>query len=395
MKLLTVVGARPQFVKAAAVSRAVAEHNGRGGERVDEVLVHTGQHYDGNMSDVFFDEMGIPRPDYFLGVNGLTHGAMTGQMLEKIEAVLQDEGPDAVLVYGDTNSTLAGALAAAKLHLPVAHVEAGLRSFNRAMPEEVNRVLTDHVADMLFYPTPDAAGHLRGEGVRRFADLVDGAGGLPGGRPTADDPLAVRTGDVMFDVALHYGALAGDGGALLAQLGLGAGGYALATVHRAENTDDPDRLGEIFQGLYLVAGERPVVLPLHPRTRARLERAGLLDEALARLVVTDPLGYLDMLRLERNAALVLTDSGGIQKEAFFHRVPCVTLRTETEWVELLGLGVNELAWDGARAIADAAARGAEVPDSAFDAAPYGRGDAARLIVSSLAACYGGGGAEGV
>lgn len=363
MKLLTVVGARPQFVKAVAASRAVAEHNARGPLRVDEVLVHTGQHYDGNMPDVFFEEMGIPRPDYFLCVNDLGHGAMTGQMLETIEVVLQDERPDTVLVYGDTNSTLAGALAAAKLHLPVPHVEAGLRSFNRAMPEEVNSVLTDHVVDMLFYSTPDAGGHLRAEEVRRFADLVAWGEGLPGGRPTADESLAVCLGDVMFDVALHYGALAGDGGALLARLGLGASAYALATVHRAENTDDPDRLRVISQGLYLVDGERPVVLPLHPRTRARLERAGLLGEALARLVITEPQGYLDMLRFERDAALVLTDSGGILKEAFFHRVPCVTLRSETEWVELLELGVNELAWD-----------------SAFDAA--------RLIVSALSACYG-------
>ena len=391
MKLLTVVGARPQFVKAAAVSRAVAAHNAREGAEVREVLVHTGQHYDHNMSDVFFEELGIPRPDYFLGVHGLTHGAMTGQMLEKVEAVMADERPDAVLVYGDTNSTLAGALAAAKLKVPVAHVEAGLRSFNRAMPEETNRVLTDHAASILFCPTETAMERLETEGVRRF--LRPGPGLAPvEAVPSADDPLAVYSGDVMFDVVRHYAGLAEDGGALVRGLGLRAREYALATVHRAENTDSSERLGELFRGLFLVAQDRPVVLPLHPRTRGRLADAGLLDEVLARLVVTEPLGYLDMLRLQKDAALVLTDSGGLQKEAFFHRVPCVTLRTETEWVELVELGVNELAWDSARTIRDAAARCAAVPAEAFDAAPYGRGDSAECIVGLLAACYGDGGA---
>lgn len=387
MKLLTVVGARPQFVKAAALSRAVAAHNASGAASVREVLVHTGQHYDGNMSDVFFDEMGIPRPDHFLGVNGLTHGAMTGQMLEKIEAVLKDERPDVVLVYGDTNSTLAGALAAAKLHLPVAHVEAGLRSFNRAMPEEINRVLTDHAADVLFCPTAGAVEQMRREGVARFADIVDRAAELPAARPTADAPLAVRSGDVMYDVALHYGAQAEDGGALLARLGLAVGEYALATVHRAENTDDPARLAEVFAGLFRVAAVRPVVLPLHPRTRGRLEGAGLLDEVRAKLMVVDPLGYLDMVRLEKDAGLILTDSGGIQKEAFFHRVPCVTLRTETEWTELVDLGVNTLAPGGADAVEAAAARMAGLGGAAFDARPYGGGSAAASILHALVSWY--------
>lgn len=384
MKLVTVVGARPQFVKAAAMSRAIARFNEEGGALVEEVLVHTGQHYDSNMSDVFFEEMGIPKPDYFLGVNGLTHGAMTGQMLEKIEAVVLDERPDVLLVYGDTNSTLAGALAAAKLHVPVAHVEAGLRSFNRAMPEEVNRVLTDHAASLLFCPTDAAMRHLKNEGMRRFVQLGEV---LPDEPPTPQAPLCMRTGDVMFDVVLHYSKQVDDGGALLCRLGVEAGQYALATVHRAENTDDQARLHELFEGLALVARERPVVLPLHPRTRGCLERAGMLDEVCARLKVTEPMGYLDMVRLEKDAGLVLTDSGGIQKEAFFHRVPCVTLRTETEWVELADAGVNALVPGGAEDIRAAASRSAEVPNAAFDRELYGRGDAAALILHALVDFY--------
>jgi UDP-GlcNAc3NAcA epimerase len=315
VKIVTVVGARPQFVKAAAVSRVLRERPG-----IDEVLVHTGQHYDENMSDVFFRELDIPRPRYHLGVGSGTHGAQTGRMLEKIEEVLGRENPEVMLVYGDTNSTLAGAVAAAKLHVPVAHVEAGLRSFNRRMPEEVNRILTDHVSRWLFAPTAAAVANLRREGIDGAVHLV---------------------GDVMYDAALHHGRA--GGGAVLERLGVCPGAYVLATVHRAENTDSAAPLGSIFAGLRAVARVVPVVVPLHPRTRSALARAGMLDTCARELILSDPVGFIDMVQLERHARLVVTDSGGVQKEAFFYRVPCVTLRHETEWVELVEMGWNHLA----------------------------------------------------
>jgi UDP-GlcNAc3NAcA epimerase len=274
------------------------------------------------MSAVFFEELGIPRPGRFLEVGSGPHGRQTGRMLERLEVVLREVGPDLLLVYGDTNSTLAGALAAAKLHVRVAHVEAGLRSFNRRMPEEINRVLTDHVSDLLFTPTETAVANLAREGI---------------------DPAKVhQVGDVMYDVSLRYGALSDQRSDVRARLGLDSRGFALATVHRAENTDDPARLQCLFDGLRLVSRRLPVVLPLHPRTRQLL--VGRLAETIAdsRVNVIDPLGYLDMLQLEKHARFVLTDSGGVQKEAYFFGVPCVTLRDETEWVELVGAGWNTL-----------------------------------------------------
>ncbi|HET7463587.1 MAG TPA: UDP-N-acetylglucosamine 2-epimerase (non-hydrolyzing) [Longimicrobium sp.] len=357
MKVLTVVGARPQFVKAATVSRALAGHPG-----AREVLVHTGQHHDENMSKIFFDELGIPEPDHHLGVAGGGHGAMTGRMLERVEAVIEGERPDWVLVYGDTNSTLAGALAAAKLHVPVAHVEAGLRSFNRRMPEEVNRVLTDHAADLLFAPTDAAVAHLRREGI-------DGA-------------RVRKVGDVMYDAALHYARAAERESAVLERLALERGGYVLATVHRAENTDDPARLAAVLGGLAEVAETIPVVLPLHPRTRGRAAALPGGGDLLGRLTVTEPLGYLDMVRMERHAAVVATDSGGVQKEAFFHRVPCVTLRDETEWVELVELGWNRLAPPRSAGEVARAVRAA-VGTAGTEAWPYGDGRAAHHVVDAL------------
>lgn len=314
-KIVTIVGARPQFIKAAAVSRVLRSSPG-----TTEILVHTGQHYDSNMSEVFFDELEIPQPDYHLGIGSGTHGSQTGKMLEAIEAVLIQEQPNWVLVYGDTNSTLAGALAAAKLHIPVAHVEAGLRSFNRQMPEEINRVLTDHSSDILFAPTETAVKNLLHEGI-------------------AEQRIHL-VGDVMYDAALYYGAKADTHSQILSNLGLSPKGYILATIHRAENTDDSLRLQAIFQGLIQVAQEIPVVLPLHPRTRKALERENLFLEVSKSLVIIEPVGYLDMVMLEKNACLIATDSGGVQKEAFFYRVPCVTLREETEWVELVEMGWN-------------------------------------------------------
>jgi len=308
VKIVTVVGARPQFVKAAPVSQQVRKAH-------TEVLLHTGQHYDYLMSEVFFRELGIPAPDYNLGVGSGGHGQQTGEMLARIEEVLLQERPAGVLVYGDTNSTLAGALAAAKLHIPVAHVEAGLRSFNREMPEEINRVLSDHISDLLFCPTATAAANLAREGIAAGVHQV---------------------GDVMYD-AVRQG-LAAATRQVLERLGLAPRGYLLATIHRPSNTDDPAVLAEIV-GALGDAGET-VVLPAHPRTQKALRAAGVVPAANVRL--TEPVSYLDMLALERDARMVLTDSGGVQKEAYWLGVPCVTLRGETEWVETVEAGWNLL-----------------------------------------------------
>lgn len=311
MKIVTVIGARPQFIKASVVSRALASRSG-----VEEFIVHTGQHFDANMSAVFFDQLGLPRPGCQLDINGGSHGEMTGRMLEAIEEVLLEQKPDRVLVYGDTNSTLAGALAAAKLHIPVAHVEAGLRSFNMRMPEEVNRLLTDQVSDLLFCPTDVAVENLRNEGFER--------------RPVE----VLQVGDVMLDAALFFTEHARQPAGIP-----GHGRVLLATFHRAENTDDPVRLAAIISALNAIhASGMTVVLPLHPRTRGAIARAGLRLE----VNVIDPVGYLEMLGLLKASTAVITDSGGLQKEAFFFRKPCLTVRDQTEWTELLATGANRL-----------------------------------------------------
>lgn len=316
MKIATIIGARPQFIKASPVSKALAACG-----HVEEFLVHTGQHSDDSMSEVFFREMRIPAPKYHLGIAGLKHGAMTGRMMEAIENILIAETPDWTLVYGDTNSTLAGALAACKLNIPVAHVEAGLRSFNRRMPEEINRICTDHVSTMLFAPTRTAIRNLEKEGV-------------------AGDKI-LMTGDVMYDSTIAFSRLAKEQSRILAELGLSPGGYLLATIHRAENTDDPSRLNAILDGLNQASHSLPVVLPLHPRTRNAVANLG--HGFTGGVKIVNPVGYLDMLVLESNARLIATDSGGVQKEAYFHGVPCVTFREETEWVELVEAGANRLA----------------------------------------------------
>ncbi|GGS36158.1 non-hydrolyzing UDP-N-acetylglucosamine 2-epimerase [Deinococcus knuensis] len=313
MKIITVIGARPQFIKASAFSKS-AKASG-----VSEILVHTGQHYDKNMSDIFFDELGIPAPQYHLGIGSGSHGAQTGEMLAKIEEVILKERPDWLLVYGDTNSTLAGALAASKLHIKVAHVEAGLRSFNKRMPEEINRILTDHVSTALFVPTASAVRHLQAEGIQGNAVHL--------------------VGDVMFDVSRIMADRARTVSTILETLGVQEGGFVLSTIHRAENTDVPSRLSAVVGGLREVAQEIPVVLPLHPRTR---KIAGELGLDFGSIQVIEPIGYLDMVRLEQSAALIATDSGGVQKEAYFYGVPCVTLRDETEWTELIESGWNTL-----------------------------------------------------
>ena len=358
-KIVTVLGARPQFIKASVVSHAVAQTPG-----LSEVVVHTGQHFDANMSDVFFEELGMAKPDHFLDIHGGGHGAMTGRMLEQVEKVLLAEKPDAVLVYGDTNSTLAGALAAAKLHIPVAHVEAGLRSFNMAMPEEVNRILTDRISRWLFTPTESAAQHLQREGF-------------------APEKI-IAVGDVMYDVALFHGQRVQAGTGLMARLGLAPQGYVLATVHRAENTDHPERLAAIVDGLMATAQQLPVVWPLHPRTRAVLQKAGRLEALADKVTLIDPVGYLAMVQLEKFAALIATDSGGVQKEAFFYKVPCITLRDETEWVELVDAGWNRLMPPlNADAVHQAVV--SSLGQRGADVRPYGAGDAAQRIVYWLSA----------
>lgn len=341
-KILTVVGARPQFVKAAVVSREIRDRAG-----LDEVLVHTGQHYDDNMSDVFFRELEIPKPHHFLALGGGSHGAMTGRMLEGIERLILDEAPDAVMVYGDTNSTVAGAMAAVKLHVPVVHVEAGLRSFDRRMPEEINRIVTDHVSALLLCPTDGAVEHLKAEGITSGVRMV---------------------GDVMYDATLFAIERSKAASTVLADMGLVEGEYALCTIHRANNTVDADGLQAILSYVVEQAGGRPVVFPVHPRTRQLMEGQNL---DLSGFRLTDPLGYFDLHRLLASCALVLTDSGGLQKEAYFHRKSCVTLRDATEWVETVDAGWNRL-WT----TPDFVSPRREIAD-------YGDGHAARAAVDAI------------
>lgn len=357
-KIVTIVGARPQFIKAAAVSRAVRESFAG---QLTEQIVHTGQHFDDNMSQVFFDELDIPQPHRNLEIAGGGHGQMTGRMLEAIETVLTEEKPDWLLIYGDTNSTLAGALAAAKLHIPIAHVEAGLRSFNMRMPEEVNRILSDRISDLLFCPTQTAVDNLTSEGLTQGVHLP---------------------GDVMFDVALYYKDMAAAKSTALADLGLSAGDFVLATCHRAENTDDPARLSSILRALGRIARQRPVVLPLHPRTRALVDKLDL-GALLAPLTTTYPLSFTDMLALEQSAAAIVTDSGGVQKEAFFYGVPCITMRDETEWVETVDLGWNIITGaDGDRITAAYQTMMKTTLETPLNS-PYGNGDAAHKIAEKL------------
>ena len=340
-KVVSILGARPQFVKAAAVCRALARQGS-----VREIIVHTGQHFDSDMSEGFFRELEIPPPAHNLGIQGGGHGSMTGRMLEALEVTLEKERPDAVLVYGDTNSTLAGALAACKVHIPVVHIEAGLRSFNKRMPEEINRVLSDHVSSVLYCPTNAAVENLALEGITVGVEWV---------------------GDVMYDVALHAWRRARAESNIVETLGLTDGAFAVATVHRAENTDDSAALAQVIDYLREHSSRSPIVFPMHPRTRRALDGTG---HSLEGLTVIPPCGYLDMHRLLQGATAVYTDSGGLQKEAYFHRVPCVTLRDETEWVETVEHGWNRL-WRGS----DYRPR--------RDIGEYGDGNAAEKIAAHL------------
>ena len=351
MKIVTILGARPQFIKAGSVSREFAKYT-----NLKEVIVHTGQHYDANMSDVFFDEMKIPKPNYFLGIGGKSHGAMTGQMIEKIEEVLVKEQPDWVLVYGDTNSTLAGALAASKLHIKVAHIEAGLRSFNMNMPEEVNRILTDRISSILFCPTQTAINNLQSEGVDKWQTQVN------------------LSGDVMQDGAIFYKGLAEKPDDLDVN-----GEFVLSTIHRAENTDSRTRLTEVIESLNVIAESTAIVLPLHPRTKAKLEKLPI--KLSSGIKVIAPVGYLNMVWLIDNCKLVMTDSGGLQKEAFFFAKPCITLRDETEWVELIEHNFNALVGADKKAII--AAYNEHVFSGDFNIDLYGNGLASKKIINTL------------
>ena len=354
-KIVTVVGARPQFVKAAALSREILNHSD-----LEEIIVHTGQHFDGKMSDVFFEEMDIPKPKYNLQINSLGHGAMTGRMLESIENVLLEEKPNMLLVYGDTNSTIAGALAAKKLHIPVGHVEAGLRSFNIKMPEEVNRILTDRISDILFCPTDTAIKNLEKEGYGNLDNLV------------------VRSGDVMQDAAVFYAKTSTEKSTIISDQDLSNTKFCLGTIHRAGNTDNAERLRSIFGALDEISKEFKVILPLHPRTKKILADLEIKTD----VILIDPVGYFDMIELLKNCEFVMTDSGGLQKEAFFFGKKCITMRDETEWVELVTGGYNTIVGADSQRIIEAYQK---LNDTVLDFSVdlYGNGNASKNIVKSI------------
>ena len=350
MKILTIIGARPQFIKAGAVSREIKKH-----KNLKEVIVHTGQHYDSNMSDIFFEQMHIPKPDYYLGIGGKSHGAMTGEMIIKLEEVMLKEEPNVIMVYGDTNSTLAGSIAASKLHIPIAHVEAGLRSFNMRMPEEINRILTDRVSKWLFCPTDTAVENLKKEGFENF------------------DCKIIKSGDVMQDAAMFYKRYAKKPQNVDIKED-----FVLSTVHRAENTDNINRLKNIFESLDEIAKDIQVILPLHPRTKKILEQNNINPK---NITIIEPVGYLEMVWLLDNSTMAITDSGGLQKEAFFFKKPCITLRDETEWVELLENNFNVLAGANKEKIINLY-KNHKFNDN-FDIDLYGKGKASENIIKNF------------
>ena len=355
MKIITVIGARPQFIKASALSREINKN-----KNINEIIIHTGQHYDSNMSDIFFDELEIPKPKYNLGIGGGTHGQNTGRMIEGIENILIAEKPDYLIVYGDTDSTLAGALAAVKIHIPVIHIEAGLRSFNKRMPEEINRILTDNSSKLLFTPTETAVNNLLNEGFNKNNIF--------------------NVGDIMFDTALYFGKKADEESNIINKLNIENNNYYLVTIHRQENTDDLKRLSNIFKGLNKLSNINKIVLPLHPRTKKKISEYNL-EHLLNNIIITEPLGYLDMVKLEKNAKGIITDSGGIQKEAFFYSVPCFTLRDETEWIELVNLEVNTLINNNEN-MYESIIKAKQNSDN-FSKSIYGVGNTSQLIIEKL------------
>lgn len=353
-KIVSIIGARPQFIKAAAVSRAFSK------SPIEEIIIHTGQHFDKNMSEIFFEEMQIPQPHYNLQINSLSHGAMTGRMIEEIEKVLQKENPDAVLIYGDTNSTIAGALAAKKLHIKVIHVEAGLRSFNMEMPEEINRILTDRISDFLFCPTETAVKNLMKEGFENF------------------DCKIINSGDVMQDAALYYAQFSKDKSSITNDLNLQDKKFVLGTFHRQENTDNLENLSEIIRALNEINKSVPVIIPLHPRTKKIIQQNNLKPQ----FTIIEPVGYFDMIELLKNCQLVMTDSGGLQKEAFFFQKHCITMRDQTEWTELIENGFNVLTGADFTLITNAF-HDFYTKESDFSIGLYGNGNASEIIISAL------------
>ena len=355
MKILTILGARPQFIKAGPVSRHIRTKKEKG-EKINEIIVHTGQHYDKNMSNIFFRELHLPKPDYYLGIGGKSHGQMTGEMITRLEDVMLNEKPDVVLVYGDTNSTLAGAITASKLHIPIAHVEAGLRSFNMEMPEEINRILTDRVSRWLFCPTNTAVENLKREGFEHF------------------DCSIIKCGDVMYDAVLFYRKKARKPNIEIQK------DFVLCTVHRAENTDNKKRLIDIFEALEEIAKDIQVILPIHPRTKKKLKLANISSRYVT---ITEPVSYLEMIWLLDNCMLVITDSGGLQKEAFFFKKPCLTLRGETEWIELVEMGVNKLVETDPTKILECFESYSNYRVPCAKPSPYGDGKASEVILKAL------------
>ena len=374
MKLVTIIGARPQIIKAAALSRAIKTHFSG---KIQEVIVHTGQHYDDNMSQVFFDELGIPHPDYNLHVGSASHGVQTARMTEGIEELLIKEQPDFIVLYGDTNSTLAGAVAAAKIHVPIIHIEAGLRSFNKSMPEEINRIVCDHCSTLLFSPTLAGVENLKREGFPMDND----------GPYTIDNPKVYHCGDIMYDNSLHFADIAEEKTDIIQRLALAGKPFILATIHRDSNTDHPERLNAIFDALIQLSKETQVVLPLHPRT-AKLLKTNLDSEKQTQIFnspsisLIPPVSFLEMIALERHAQLVMTDSGGVQKEAYFFQKPCIILRPETEWVEIVETGNAILADADKRRILEAWEHFKGNPPTVFPEI-FGDGHAAEFMLEQM------------
>ena len=374
MKLVTLIGARPQIIKAAALSRAIRNHFA---DQIQEVIVHTGQHYDDNMSQVFFDELEIPQPDYNLHVGSASHGVQTARMTEGIEALLINEQPDFIVLYGDTNSTLAGAIAAAKIHVPIVHVEAGLRSFNKSMPEEINRIVCDHCSTLLFTPTKAGLENLKREGFPMDND----------GPFTIDNPKVYHCGDIMYDNSLHFADIAEEKTDIIQHFELADKPFILATIHRDSNTDQPKRLNAIFDTFLRLSEESQIALPLHPRTAKSMKT--ILSESLQKQILNNPnikflppVSYLEMTALERHAQLVITDSGGVQKEAYFFKKPCIILRSETEWVEIVEAGNAILADAEESRVMQAWQHFKDDPPTAFPEI-FGDGHAAEFMLERI------------
>ena len=390
MKLVTIIGARPQIIKAAALSRAIKNHFS---DRIQEVIVHTGQHYDDNMSQVFFDELQIPRPDYNLHVGSASHGVQTARMTEGIEALLIKEQPDFIVLYGDTNSTLAGAVAAAKIHVPIVHIEAGLRSFNKSMPEEINRIVCDHCSTLLFTPTKAGLENLKREGFsidEIGVSTLRQAQGTTTAVPTIDNPKVYHCGDIMYDNSLHFANIAEEKTDIIQRLELVGKPFILSTIHRDSNTDHPERLGAIFDALIELSKENQIVLPLHPRT-AKLLKTNLSNEkqtlvfSSPNIKLIPPVSFLEMIALERHAQLVMTDSGGVQKEAYFFKKPGIILRPETEWVEIVQTGNAILADADESRIMEAWQHFKNNPPTAFPEI-FGDGHAAEFMLDKIISC---------